>query len=287
MEIYELRYFLAVANSENIHRASETLRVSPGSLSKAITRLEDELSIKLFNREGRNIRLTDSGRLLRQRASEIVQLEESSKLEILGAKGSIHAVIAGAEILLSQAGVRVTETIAKRYPEATFEYHAKNDQESIEEVLRGEAHLGVITCDAPSSLRSKVLVEANFVTCVGKGHALYPAAQAKKTVPIEEVLKHSFASPTHPLLGQVGLKQSLDGWRDDKFPRKVQYLASSLKILEELVVGGKAVAYLPDYYVSRIAALPLKITGCPYSCKQTIKIITRQSKSIGWLNQIW
>lgn len=102
MEILEMNYFLAVARYENIHRASEKLHISPGALSKAVSRLEEELGKKLFTREGRNIRLTDSGNLLVQRASEIVQLEELSKLEIVGHKGSIHAVIAGPEILLSQ-----------------------------------------------------------------------------------------------------------------------------------------------------------------------------------------
>ena len=287
MEIFELRYFLAVASSENIHRASEKLHVSPGSLSKAIARLEDELGIKLFSREGRNIRLTESGRILERRGSEIVHLEESSKLEILGARGSIHAVIAGAEILLSQAGILLTETIKKRYPDATIEYHSLTDEAAIEEVVRGDAHLGIITHDAPPGLRSKIVAEARFVTCVGPGHSLFQAALHKKSVPIEEVLKHAFVSPSHPLLGQVGLRQSLDGWRDDKFPRKVEYLASSLRLLEELASCGKAIAYLPDYATSKLGVEVLKISGCPYHCNQTIKMITRQTKSIGWLNQLF
>ena len=70
MEIFELKYFLAVAREEHIHRASEKLRVSPPALSKAIARLEDELGKKLFAREGRHIRLTDEGRALKARAFE-------------------------------------------------------------------------------------------------------------------------------------------------------------------------------------------------------------------------
>jgi hypothetical protein len=61
------------------------------------------------------------------------------------------------------------------------------------------------------------------------------------------VLGHSFASPNNPLLGKIQAKQSSDGRPDDKFPRKVKYLISSLKILEELVVKSAAIAYLPDY----------------------------------------
>ncbi|MCX6126924.1 MAG: LysR family transcriptional regulator, partial [Proteobacteria bacterium] len=75
METFELKYFLGVARSENVNLASKTLAVSPGSLSKAIARLESELGVKLFSRIGRNIRLTAEGRHLLERASEILRLE--------------------------------------------------------------------------------------------------------------------------------------------------------------------------------------------------------------------
>ena len=289
MEIFELRYFLGVAKTENIHRASENLNISPGSLSKAITRLEEELLIKLFHREGRNIKLTDQGRLLQKRASEIVQMEESTKLEITGHKGLIQIVIAGPEVLLSKMGVTLSQTIKKKYPLALFEFQASDDEFAIEKVLRGEAHLAIVTAEVPAKkeLSSKILEETKFQTYIGKGHPLYAAAKAKKTITIEEVLKHSFVSPSHPILGKVGLKQSLDGWRDDQFPRKVEYLTSSLKLLEELVVQGKAIAYLPDYFCDQINVEILKISGCPYSCLQKIKLVARKPKDIGWLNQIF
>src|SRR4051812_44061124 len=116
MEIDELRYFVAAARSENLHKASETLHVSPGSLSKAISRLEGQLGVRLFRREGRNIRLTDQGRLLQTRASEILHLEETSRIEIAGHLGQIHVVIAGSEILLSNFAVNVTGEILKKLP---------------------------------------------------------------------------------------------------------------------------------------------------------------------------
>jgi DNA-binding transcriptional LysR family regulator len=287
MEIFEMRYFLAVASRENIHRASERLRVSPGSLSKAISRLEGELGVKLFSREGRHIRLTESGKILERRASEIIQCEEASRLEIAGHRGSIHVVMTGAEILLSEAGLVLTDKIKKRHPGATVEYHAKDDAAAIEEVVRGDAHLGIITTDSPPDLRARTVGESTFVTSVGRAHPLYAAARAKRTIPVDEVLRYAFVSPSHPLLGQVGRRQSFDGWREDKFPRKVEYLASSLKILEEIVSRGRAIAYLPDYLAAKLDVLPLKISGCPYHCSQTIRVITRATRNLGWLNQLW
>src|SRR5271168_4407596 len=111
MELYELKYFLGVARTENIHKASEKLHVSTASLSKAIARLEDELKVVLFLRERRHIRLTPAGRLLQQRASEMVLMEESLRQEISVQPGSVHAVITGPEILLAKHGTALSATI--------------------------------------------------------------------------------------------------------------------------------------------------------------------------------
>ena len=52
MEIFELRYFIKAAETQNIHKASQLLNVSPSTVSKAITRLESELEVKLFKKVG-------------------------------------------------------------------------------------------------------------------------------------------------------------------------------------------------------------------------------------------
>jgi DNA-binding transcriptional LysR family regulator len=289
MEIFELKYFLGVAAQENVHRASEKLNVSPASLSKAITRLEDELSVKLFSRDGRNIKLTDHGRLLQKRASEMIQLEELTTLELSGHKGTIQVVMAGPEVLLSQMGMDLSGEIRKKYPLAVFDYVATDDESALESVVRGQAHMALVTDDVPVDLNLsvKTMGKTSFQTFVGVGHPLYALAKAHKEVSIEEVLKHSFVSPSNPLLGKVGAKQSLDGWRDDKFPRKVTYKTSSLKIMEELLVSGKAIAYLPDYFALKLKVEVLNVVGCPYSCQQKIKLVARNTKSVGWLNQIF
>ena len=62
MEILQLKYFIHVAETEHISNAAEDLHISQPALSLTIQRLENELGVKLFKKEGRNIRLTDEGR---------------------------------------------------------------------------------------------------------------------------------------------------------------------------------------------------------------------------------
>jgi DNA-binding transcriptional LysR family regulator len=171
-----------------------------------------------------------------------------------------------------------------RYPAATFEYHACEEERAQALVQTGEAHLALVTGEIFPGLSAQIRAETQFVTVAGPGHPLYGR---RKPIAVEEILEHAFVSPSHPILGKVGLKQSLDGWRDDQFTRKVGYLTASLKMLEVLVTEGRALAYLPDYHAAGLEVRVLEVTGCPYSCAQKIRLVARRPKETGWLNALF
>jgi DNA-binding transcriptional LysR family regulator len=195
--------------------------------------------------------------------------------------------MAGPEVLLSEMGIKITHELKQKFPKSSFEYYSSDDEGAIARVLRGEAHLALVTAEIPThlGLSTKIISESHFQTVVGKGHPLYSSAKTGKSIAVEKALEYPFVSPNHPLLGRVGLKQSLDGWRDDQFPRRIQYLTSSLELLGELVIQGKALAYLPDYYAERIGVETLKISGCPYSCSQKVRLVSKSPKDRSWLSQ--
>ena len=62
MNLYHLRYFVTLAEIEHYTKAAEILSITQPSLSHAITNLEEELGIKLFEKEGRNVVLTKDGK---------------------------------------------------------------------------------------------------------------------------------------------------------------------------------------------------------------------------------
>lgn len=79
MTIDQLIYFLAVAETGHLSHAAENMNISQPALSSSISRLEDELGMKLFDRKGRNIYLNDSGRLFLPYARNAVSAVEQGR----------------------------------------------------------------------------------------------------------------------------------------------------------------------------------------------------------------
>ena len=82
MDIWPLKYFLAVARAGNLTRAAETLHISQPALSMRLAELERELGHSLFLRGPRGMALTEKGALLMRRAEDLVGLAERIECEV-------------------------------------------------------------------------------------------------------------------------------------------------------------------------------------------------------------
>ncbi|MGE4266784.1 MAG: LysR family transcriptional regulator [Deferribacterales bacterium] len=80
MEYIQLRYFLTVAEHENITHAANELNISQPSLSKTISRLEENLGVELFERKGKRILLNEFGRMFEKRVRRIfVEMDQAQR----------------------------------------------------------------------------------------------------------------------------------------------------------------------------------------------------------------
>lgn len=96
MELRHLRYFLAVAEQENVRVASERLHVTQPAVSRQIQDLEDELGVQLFERLPRGLRLTRSGTAFRE---NVLQL-----MDVLGAACDRARRVAKGEVGMLRVG---------------------------------------------------------------------------------------------------------------------------------------------------------------------------------------
>lgn len=88
MELYQLRHFVAVAETGSFTRAAERCYVTQPALSGSIARLEEDLGTKLFERTKRSVALTDAGRLLLNDSVSILKACSQLKADIRGSSAT-------------------------------------------------------------------------------------------------------------------------------------------------------------------------------------------------------
>src|SRR5438445_12497727 len=86
MELHQLRYFCAVAETGSFSRAAEQSHVAQPSLSQQIIKLEEELGARLFDRLGRSVRLTELGKILLPRARAVRRELGAARGDVVGRK---------------------------------------------------------------------------------------------------------------------------------------------------------------------------------------------------------
>jgi LysR family hydrogen peroxide-inducible transcriptional activator len=93
MELHQLRYFCAVAETGSFSRAAEQSHISQPSLSQQILKLEDELGARLFDRLGRSVRLTELGKTFLPRARTVLRELEAARGDVVEGKEFIGGPI--------------------------------------------------------------------------------------------------------------------------------------------------------------------------------------------------
>ncbi len=122
MEIRELKYFLAVAREESISKAAKVLFVTQPNLSRQMQNLESEIGAKLFIRGNRRVTLTETGRLLKKRAEEIVDLYNKTQAEIKMPQDEIEGdiTIGSGESYALSSVIKVVKNMQDEYPKVKF-----------------------------------------------------------------------------------------------------------------------------------------------------------------------
>lgn len=146
MEYRTLKYFLTVAQEENITRAADILHISQPGLSRQMALLEEELGTQLFERGRRRTTLTEEGMLLRRRAQEIIELTEKTAHEFK-AGGKIPAgtvTIGSGEGDITRFLAELIRKFGATYPAVKFDLYS-GDADNIKERLdHGTLDFGII-----------------------------------------------------------------------------------------------------------------------------------------------
>jgi LysR family transcriptional regulator, hydrogen peroxide-inducible genes activator len=120
MEINQLRYVCAIAETGSFSRAAERCQVAQPSLSQQVLKLENDLGAKLFDRLGRSVRLTEAGRAFLPHARSILTQMETARSSVADKSADVRGSVAVGVIptIAPYLMPRYTTAFTRKYPEA-------------------------------------------------------------------------------------------------------------------------------------------------------------------------
>ena len=175
MEFRHLRTFRVVADCSSFSKAAARLFMAQSSVSAQIRSLEDELDLKLFDRLGRRVLITDAGLKLYEYARRIEDMTDEIRSEMTGAKnvrGSLTIRIP--ETLAATYMPPVVERFYQDNPEATLNFINCTDLQLREELNSGRIDLAFLMADAVhlGDVNVRMLRTENLILIAGPDHAL-------------------------------------------------------------------------------------------------------------------
>jgi LysR family hydrogen peroxide-inducible transcriptional activator len=240
MELSQLRYVMAVADTGNFTRAAARSNIAQPSLSQQIINLERELGHKLFHRMGRKAVLTEAGTVFLERARRILFEVEDATKELgdhpsLERKITVGAIPTLAPYLLPTLITRCR----KRFPNLQVNIREDFKVTLIQEILEGELDLALATLPvADPSIQVEVLWKEPLILAVAKGHPL-----ASK----ERVIGSDLANETFILLGSSSslTAQVRRFCGENNFEPRIGSRCAQVATVKALVGIGTGISILP------------------------------------------
>jgi LysR family hydrogen peroxide-inducible transcriptional activator len=175
MEFHQLRYFRAVAHTGSFTKAAEQEGITQPSLSQQIHRLEDEVGAPLFERLGRQNRLTPYGEALLKDAEAILRM-------VGGAEDRLNSLKTGVQgrlrigviptILPYWIAPRISE-FTQRFPDVDLQLNEFTTARLIEGLRAGELDAGIASLPVQSEeMICSELFRERLCLAVPRGHAL-------------------------------------------------------------------------------------------------------------------
>ncbi|TWH45980.1 LysR family transcriptional regulator [Sporomusa sp. KB1] len=253
MDIRQLKYFLAIAEAGQITKAATRLHITQPPLSQQIILLEKELGVQLIERTKKHINLTESGRILQNRAEQIIELINTTIDEIHEAANGISGKLTIGTIT-SSGRTLIPEFVQKFhqiYPKISFDLRLGDSRRILELLNAGIIEIGLVRLPINTSLYNYLTLPQENMVMVSRADAI--------TIGDKEILSLDKIQ-NHPLLihrryetiiidycRQIGFEPNVLCTSDDN---------TSLLIWAKLGLG---IAIVPETTINLLQDSPLLI----------------------------
>ena len=199
MELRHLRYFVAVAEMENVSRAALKLHVSQPTLSTQIRDLEDELGFMLFERTAKSVRLTDAGFFFLKEARAVLERtgEAVRNLRAFAQAGETELQVGYSLALRTQIVSPALHAFQQAMPKVRVKLHDWTGEKIVAGLRDGRLQLAFIVRPpkrgALRGLRFEELTREQVRLAVPPNH---PFAQ-RRSVSLTDAAREPFIALTH------------------------------------------------------------------------------------------
>ena len=243
----KVRIFLQVARVEGFRRAARGLGLSQSAVSFHIDKLEEELGVQLFNRQGRTISLTPEGQVLFR---ELEELERAARR--VENNFAFHSNILGRRIRIGSNALACPFTLPwvihgfkQEHPDVLFTYkHVVDEQELINDLETGDLDLGIIGHHVRhKKLSTHSCYESDIVLAAAPSMGV-ERVDANELAELPIVLENSDRGLELLLsqgLGTIGL---------DLKDLHIIIESDNLSLIKTFVLAGLGAAFLPRVAIS-------------------------------------
>ncbi|MEU6831796.1 LysR family transcriptional regulator [Nocardia beijingensis] len=285
MELQQMRYVVAVAETNSFTRAAERCLVVQSALSHQIARLERELGARLFERTSRRVRLTPAGAAFLPAARQCLDAAERAVAEVAAAVGEVRGRLA-VGLIPTVAAVDVPEALRefrRRHPQVRISLRVGASEELVEQVEQGAidvAFLGLPTTARPRGVVAHALARDRLVAVVAPDHPL----AGERSTDLRTLSSEVFVDLP---AGTAGRLQSDQAFAAAGLDRDVAFEVTSADYIARLVRPGLAVAMLPSAYVPQLEGVTtVEVTDAPARVEHVIWSRSRTPAATAFLTVI-
>ncbi|WP_189229414.1 LysR family transcriptional regulator [Streptomyces flaveolus] len=253
MDLQQMRYVLAVAETASFTRAAERCHIVQSALSHQVARLEKELGARLFERTSRRVRLTAAGEAFLPAARQALEAAERARAEVAAATGEIRGRLTVGSIPTVAAVdlPAVLRDYRRRYPQVRISLRAGSSERLVEQVRDGTldaAFLGVQPGFRLEGVHDEELAHGRHVAVVAPDHPLAAEDEVDLRLLAGEVFV-DFAE------GSAARAQSDQAFAAAGLRREVTFEVSGVELMVRMVRHGLGVALLPAAFTTELHGL--------------------------------
>ncbi|MEU3839570.1 LysR family transcriptional regulator [Streptomyces sp. NPDC028635] len=252
VDLQQMRYVVAVADTRHFTRAAERCFVAQSSLSHRVAALERELGVRLFARSSRRVELTSAGAAFVASARECLAAADRAVADASAATGVVRGRLA-VGVIVTTAAVDVPELLQRYralHPDVRVGLRSGRSDELAAAIRDGDldiAFLGMPEDERPTGVETVVLDRDEHVLVVPAGHRLAGA----KRVTLAEIAEETFVDFVE---GTPARAQSDRAFAAAGLVRDVAYEVGVVEMITALIARGLGPALLPSAYIGPLAA---------------------------------